>query len=165
MHETIWGADMNLDRLNRWMTLAANIGVLAGILFLSFELRQNTMASRLQAASNFQDSFSEIEFFIAQSPEFAALLIKGREGEELTNTGQFRLTVFYGNVLRTWQNTHLQYLSGALDKEIWRGSQARLTVVLNDDRGLLDHWQTNKSQFSPVFNDMISSIILAPEEN
>ncbi len=153
---------MNLDRLNRWMTLAANIGVIAGILFLSFELRQNTMASRLQAASDFQDSFSEIEFFISQSPEFAALLVKGRKGEELTETDQLRLTTFYGNVLRTWQNSHLQHLSGALDGDIWQGSQVRLTVVLKGDRGLLDHWQTNKSQFSPAFNNMISSIITEP---
>ncbi len=153
---------MNLDRLNRWMTLAANIAVLAGILFLSFELRQNTMASRLQAASDFQDSFSEIEFFIAQSPEFASLLVKGRKGEQLTVTGQLRLTTFYGNVLRTWQNSHLQYISGALDGDIWRGSQVRLTVVLKGDRGLLDHWRTNKSQFSPAFNNMISSVITEP---
>lgn len=149
---------MNLDRLNRWMTLAANIGVLAGILFLSFELRQNTMASQMKAASDFQDSFSEIEFFIAQSPEFAALLVKGRNGEEVSDTGQLRLTTFYGNVLRTWQNTHLQFLAGALDKDLWNGSQARLTVVINDDRGLFDHWQTNKSQFTPAFNDMVTSI-------
>jgi len=149
---------MNLDRLNRWMALAANIGVLAGILFLSFELRQNTMTSRLKAASDFQDSFSEIEFFIAQSPEFAELLVKGRNGEEVTGAAQLRLTVFYGNVLRTWQNTYLQFLSGALDKDIWQGSQTRLTQVLKEDRGLLDHWQTNKSQFSPVFNEMVTSI-------
>ncbi len=153
---------MNLDRLNRWMTLAANIGVLAGIMFLSFELRQNTMASRMEAASDFQDSFSKIEFFIAQSPEFAELLVKGREGEEVSVTGQLRLTVFYGNVLRTWQNSYLQFLSGALDKDLWRGSQTRLSVVLKGDRGLVDHWQTNKSQFSPAFNDMIASIIGDP---
>ena len=74
---------MDSDRLNRWMTLGANIGVLAGIIFLAFELQQNTVATQLEAASNFQDSFSEIELFIAGSPEFAELLRKGREGEEI----------------------------------------------------------------------------------
>ncbi len=71
---------MDSDRLNRWMTLGANIGVLAGIIFLAFELQQNTVATQLEAASNFQDSFSEIELFIAGSPEFAELLRKGRVG-------------------------------------------------------------------------------------
>lgn len=150
---------MTIDQLNRWMTLVANIAVFAGILFLAFELRQNTVASRLEAASNFQDNFSEMGFFIAQNPEFADLLIKGREGENVAVAAQLRLTVFYGNVLRTWQNAYVQYLSGALGEDIWEGSKARLAVVLKEDRGLVGHWQTSKSQFSPAFNKMITSVL------
>lgn len=149
---------MDIDRLNRWMILAANIGVLAGIVFLGFELRQNTVITRLEAANKFQNSFSEIEFFIAQNPEFAALLVKGREGEDLSGAAQFRLTVFYGNVLRTWQNVHLQFLSGTLDKDIWEGSRARFKQVLDEDRGLHVHWRGNKSHFSPAFNELVASI-------
>jgi len=33
---------MNLDKLNRWLTLAANLAVLAGVLLAAAELRQNT---------------------------------------------------------------------------------------------------------------------------
>ena len=33
---------MNLDNLNKWLTLVANLGVLAGIFFLAYEIRQNT---------------------------------------------------------------------------------------------------------------------------
>jgi hypothetical protein len=51
---------MNVDRLNRLLGLFANFGVLAGIIFLAFELNQNTVATRLEAASNFNASFSEI---------------------------------------------------------------------------------------------------------
>ncbi len=153
---------MNLDRLNKWMTLTANVGVLTGIFFLAFELRQNTAASRMEAATIFQDSFSEIEFFIAQSPEFADLLEAGRNGDAINGADKLRLTVFYGNVLRTWQNAHLQYLSGALHEDIWRGSRARLSVVLQQDRGLIDHWRANQSQFSPAFNKLIASLSTEP---
>ena len=150
--------DAKIERLNRWLTLAANIGVLAGILFLSFELRQNTVASRLQAASNFQDSFSEIEFFIARNPEFAELLDKGRRGVPVSDVDQLRLTVFYGTVLRTWQNTHLQYLSGALDKQIWQGSETRFAIILGEDLGLYEHWRSSQNQYSPDFNKLVSEI-------
>ena len=151
--------DTKLDRINRWMMLAANIGVLIGILFLVFELRQNTVASRVEAASNFQDTFSELEFFIVQNPEFAELLESGRNGRPVSNVENFRLTVFYGNVLRTWQNAHFQFESGTLNKEIWYGSRSRLSSVLSEDRGLVDHWQNNKSQFSPAFNNVVSTLI------
>ena len=36
---------MNLDSTNRRLTLVANIGVLAGIIFLAYELQLNTVAT------------------------------------------------------------------------------------------------------------------------
>ena len=149
---------MDSDRLNRWMTLGANIGVLAGILFLAFELQQNTVATQLEAASNFQNTFSEIELFIAGNPEFAELLRKGRDGEEITPSDQLRLSTFYGNVLFSWQFTQSQHLSGALNSEIWEGNRVKWTRIISNDRGLFNHWQMTKLEFSPVFNEMIESI-------
>ena len=131
---------MDSDRLNRWLTLAANVGVLAGILFLAYELQQNTLVTRFKAASNFQDSFSEIELFVAGSPEFAELLVKGREGGELSEAAEFRLSLFYSNVLRKWQFVHYQYSSSALDEGLWRGNRARLVQILGEDLGLLAYW-------------------------
>jgi hypothetical protein len=95
---------MNVDRLNRWLGLFANFGVLAGILFLAFELNQNTVATRLEAASNFNASFSEIEFFIVGNPEFSDLLTKGHSGGfgDVSASDQLRLVVFYTTVMRQW---------------------------------------------------------------
>lgn len=158
--------DGKLNQVNRWVTVAANVGVLLGIIFLIIELRQNTTATRLQASSNFQDSFSDIEFFITQSPEFAALLDRGRRGETIESAvDQLRLAVFYGNVLRTWQNSHMQYRSGALDEDIWQGSQTRLIQVLKADRGLRDYWQANKAHFSHAFNAMLGSLVADPVQS
>ncbi len=151
---------MNLDSTNRWLTLAANVGVLAGIIFLAYEIQQNTVASRLEAASNFQGSFAEIEMLIAGNPEFAELLRKGREGEEISSAEELRLFVFYSNVLRQWQFTHFQYLSEALDEDIWRGQRAFLAQVIGDDLGLFNHWQLHKRQYSAAFNEVVESIVV-----
>jgi len=35
-----------VDRLNQWLALAANVGVIAGIIFLVYEIRVNTDAVR-----------------------------------------------------------------------------------------------------------------------
>jgi len=35
---------MSLDGINKWLALAANLGVLAGIVFLGLEVRQNSEA-------------------------------------------------------------------------------------------------------------------------
>ena len=149
---------MNLDSTNRWLTLVANIGVLAGIIFLAYELQQNTVATQLEAASNFNASFSEIELFIAGNPEFAELLTRGREGEEITGVDQLRLTVFYNQVLRQWQFTHFQYLSDAVDEDNWQAQRAFMVEIISSDLGLLNHWRKFKHQYSSAFNNVLESI-------
>ena len=146
-----------MDSTNRLLALAANIGVLAGIIFLAYELRQNTVATQLEAASNFQGSFTEIEMLIAGNPEFAELLRKGAEGEDTTATEQFRLSSFYTNVLRQWQFIHFQYLTDAINEETWRGERAYLAEVMSIDSGLFIHWQSNMQRYTQLFNEMIES--------
>ncbi len=43
---------MNTEALNRWLTLTANVGVIAGIVFLAVEIRQNTDMMRAQTRSS-----------------------------------------------------------------------------------------------------------------
>ena len=153
---------MNLDSTNRWLTLVANLGVMAGIIFLAVELQQNTVATQLSAAARFHDSISEIELFIAGSPEFAELLDKGRTGADVSRPEQLRLMVFYGTALRQWQINHLQYLSGVLDEDVWLGNRDYMAQILAEDIGLLNRWQTGRNHFSPKFNDLIESITAEP---
>ena len=149
---------MNLDSMNRWLALVANIGVLAGIIFLAYELQQNTVATQLEAASNFNSSFGDIELFIAGNPEFAELLVRGREGEEITGADQIRLLVFYNQVLRQWQFTHFQYVSGAMDDDNWQAQRAFMGEIVSGDLGLLNHWRKFRHQYNTAFNSVLESI-------
>lgn len=150
---------MELRALNDWLTLAANLGVMAGIIFLAYELQQNTVATQLEAATNFQSSYSDIEISIYGDPEFAELLVKGRVGDSLSEAEQLRLWVFYNNVLRQWQFNHYQYLAGALNEDIWRGNRAFMGQVLNEDVGLREHWRASRGSYSPAFNEMLTFLL------
>jgi hypothetical protein len=149
---------MVADRLNKWLTLGANLGVFTGLIFLAYELQQNTVATQLEAASNFQNSFSEIELLIAGDPEFTELLIKGRDGGDVSTAGQYRLSVFYTNVLRQWQFVHFQYLTDALDEDIWHGNHAYFSQVISEDLGLFEHWKSSKQHYSQRFNNLVQSM-------
>jgi hypothetical protein len=39
---------MNLDRMNQWLSLTANAGVIAGFILLAVQMKQNTDALQLQ---------------------------------------------------------------------------------------------------------------------
>ena len=47
---------MDEDKVNKWLTLGANIGVLIGIIFLAVEIRQNTEMTRAQITQSRADA-------------------------------------------------------------------------------------------------------------
>jgi hypothetical protein len=150
---------VNLDKANKWLSVIANLGVVVGIVFLAYELRQNTLSTDLEVASNFQSSFTEIEMLIAGDSEFSEILVKGRSGLELTDQERLRLAVFYTNVLRHWQNVHYQYFTNALDEHMWLGQREYFTLVLSEDLGLREHWKATQSHYSPRFNVLMKGIV------
>ena len=100
---------------------------------------------------------------IAGDPEFSDILIKGREGAHMTPNERFRLSIFYENVLRQWQVVHFQYLSAALDEDIWIGQRNYFALVFSQDRGIREHWRANQGHFSPSFNTMVKGILSRAE--
>jgi hypothetical protein len=151
-------AFVNLDSTNRWLTLATNFGVIAGIAFLAFELRQNTIATEVESASYFQSAFTEVEILIAENPEFAELLRKGRDGEKISGADQVRLQAFYRTVIRNWNINLFQYRSGVLNEGLWQGTRALITETFREDSGLYEHWRMHKNQVSPDFNELIEEL-------
>lgn len=62
---------MDTDRLNRWLTLVANIGVLIGILLLVYELNQNSELMRAQISSDRSSHAIELNMIAAESIELS----------------------------------------------------------------------------------------------
>ena len=74
---------MNLDNLNKWLTLIANIGVMAGIIFLAVELNQNAVGQRVSAKQEMTRQFSDYVDMLILNPELQAINVKGFTGDEM----------------------------------------------------------------------------------
>lgn len=44
---------MNTDKLNNWLTLWANVGVIAGLIFVALEIRTNTESNIIAVQSSY----------------------------------------------------------------------------------------------------------------
>jgi len=64
---------MDSDRLNRWLTLGANLGVLVGIILLVVELRQNTTMMEAQIWNDRTAHGIEMFMGIAESNELSEI--------------------------------------------------------------------------------------------
>ena len=76
---------MNLDRLNSWLSLTANVGVLLGIFLVAYELRQNSVEVRAQTRSTLAEGTVEHLWRQLEHKDVQRALRKVRIGEDLTD--------------------------------------------------------------------------------
>lgn len=82
----------------------ANVGVVAGIVFLAFELSQNNDFLELEANTTQVESTLAAWDQVASDPSLVALMIKDRSEEALTDGEEMRLSAFWMGYLvrREW---------------------------------------------------------------
>ena len=108
---------MDWDRLNQWLTLLANLGVLIGLIVLIVEVRHAISLSEREAFRNRGTEIQEAMQNLAMTPELAEIMAEVQEGrvEGLTSADKLRLNAWYGAVLRRMQNQFNDYRHGYLD--------------------------------------------------
>lgn len=144
----------------KWFGQVAAVGgVVLSLLFVGYEVRQNTIVARIEASNNLEENFYAMRVSIWGDPDFARILNVGIEGDtaDLTDVESLRLRVFFDQVLRGWQNAHYQYRVGTLDNEIWLAQERELAAILARNRGLAQHWKLVQTHYSEPFNTLIQS--------
>ena len=150
---------MDSDRLNRWMTLFANLGVLAGVFLLLIELRQNTESAELQAAQSYVALSHELDFRIVDDPSLVALFLT--PPDERTPEESYRMDRWYFGSLRTWENGFYLHSRGVLDDDLWSGQEAFMADLLKNSDELRDYYRRNRKHFSESFVAFLDKLIAA----
>jgi len=153
---------MDSDRLNRWMTLAANLGVLAGIFLLLVELQQNTESAKLQAAQSYVALSHELDFRLVGDPTLIAPFYTSPE--ERTPEESRRLDRWYFGSLRTWENGYYLHSKGVLDDDLWSGQKEFMGDLLRRDDELRNYYQMNRKYFSESFTAYLDLLTEADTE-
>ena len=105
---------MKKINLSQTVGILANIGVIAGIVFLGIELQQNNELLQAQARFNLnQNSIGFAETWYEQ-PHIAAILAKSNRDEELSDEEEIQLFALGLRVLNSWQWRFREFQEGAL---------------------------------------------------
>ena len=153
---------MDSDQLNRWITLAANLGVLVGVFLLIVELRQNTESTELQAAQSYVALSHELDFRIVDDPSLIALFLT--PPDRRTPEESYRLDRWHFGSLRTWENGFFLHNRGVLDHDLWSGQEAFMADLLKRSDELRKYYQTNRNHFSESFVEFLDGLLEAESE-
>lgn len=148
---------MKAKRVNQWLTLAANFGVLIGIILLLVELNQNSTMMRAQTRYEISQGIVDLLSLSADNAQLASILRRGDSGEELTpdELRQFQHRSFA--LFRYLENLHYQYRNGLFDEAEFSTQKLAWIGYLNSSAAAVRAWCVLRPTVSPEFRSEIDS--------
>ena len=139
--------------LGQTVSILANIGVIAGIIFLALELRQNTDAVR---ANTYQELNAVVQAFNSMfiaNPEVSEFFVKTADIDyDLQPEEAMRLRAFISSFYRHADNAYFQYKLGTLTEEQMRS--LLVPIILNIQR---------RPRLRQEWEDGVDRLLLTPE--
>ena len=151
---------MSMDNLNKWLTLVANIGVLAGIVFLGIELQQNTNMMQAQTRDSVNQNTNQAYNLLAGDLELADIIVRGNAGNLVfeLNAEWLAYSSFMSMGLRNWENEYYQYEQGLFeDSEFLPRKQAWGRYLLAP--GPRQVWASVREDYSNNFRNVIDQLV------
>lgn len=99
---------MRLPSFNEWLSIVANLAVVAGIAFLALELRQTNDLMESERRYNRLQVFLDGTSSYIENPSLAEAILKSRRGQELTENEEFVLDQQLRNIFAIWQWTWIE---------------------------------------------------------
>jgi hypothetical protein len=141
----------NLD-LGQSVEILANIGVIAGIIFLGLELQQNNELLDSQARQSRANGARELGSAIFNAETgLGELVVKARSDVALTQTEALRLETFLRSVLLDWEFWYLDFADGTINEQELRfGDWGR---QFNDvySPEIAEIWEEARASSDPAF--------------
>lgn len=151
---------MNFDPINRWLSLAANIGVVIGIVFLAIEVRQNSdyMALQLEFGQPTQKIFETNRDM--QDSAKAKVFAKAVESPaELTFDEALVAASLVLNMLNEWEDRYLIHKAGLTGEIDWqRHIRENIDWTLGSQFAI-ETYKSNRNAFEDEFVEYVDGLL------
>lgn len=146
--------------LGQTVSILANVGVIAGIVFLALELRQNNELIRTDARNAQNVRIQDFVEQVYTVPGLAEIVLKSRKGEPLTEIEEIKLRGRQGRQLRGFLAQWLEYTEGAgaePNLDVWRAFFYEGGYYTPP---LIGGWEDIKSSLAPEFVQHVEENVL-----
>jgi hypothetical protein len=144
--------------------ILANVGVIAGILFVAVEIRQNNQLLTAESIGTVFENRIDRQDRVMENHAYTAVMAKNSRGEMLSDEEEMIVTASHDRAFIAWQREYLLYQLGVLPEAYLRASFGSMKSVFPDREGTLpvyDRWQEWKSAADPMYREFVELCILA----
>jgi hypothetical protein len=150
---------VNWEALGAIANLLAAVGVIATLIYLSIQIRQNTKAVRSSSIQNLVQSFSTTAQAAVENEHIIPLLLKGNAGADaLTETERAQLHFWFIMTFRRFEGVYFQRDLGIVDADVIDGFERSHLAVLAS-KGAQDWWATSKGIFNSGFVRYVEQLL------
>jgi len=136
--------------LGQTIGILANLGVVAGIIFLAVEIRQNNALMQSEASIAYADMRRGSYRDLAEDTELLRTLLKATNGEELSQLEALSLDYYSRSLFVTWEWELGQYQEGILDV-LNQSPDSRWRPSFNSNPFMRESWLKHKGTLSAEF--------------
>ena len=147
--------------LGQTTQILANIGVIAGIIFLGMELRTNNELLDSQSRQARANGARQLNAAIYNAETgLADVVIKAKSGGELTAEEAIRLDRYLSTLILDWEFWYRDYADGVLTEEELRfGGWSRLYYEVLPPR-VAEIWEMMRAHSDPTFVDFMEANVV-----
>ncbi|MEP3051921.1 MAG: hypothetical protein ABJP48_04170 [Erythrobacter sp.] len=128
--------------------IAAALGIMASLVFVGVQIRQNTRATKTAAAEAAHRAL--VEWQLSTTPERAAIAVKANaDFDSLTKEERFLMGTAGTALLLDMQEAHAKWLEGSLVESRWRAWDQYASFSVSP--AILRLWGQRRSMFSDAF--------------
>jgi len=147
---------VNKINLGQTIAILANLGVIAGIVFLALELQQNNSELASQSRMNFYQMRSDLDNqFIENVGGVGDLLSKARQGEPLSGYDTARLNARNRLILDTLEFMYQE------EPRTLENSSGWMRRMLETSPNMPQAWEQNRERYGSDFVQLIDPMIVS----
>ena len=153
------GQAMEIETLYFLTQIVAAIAMIASLIFVGFQLRQNTEQVRIASVQTYYDIMRDHLDPAVNNPEFMEIFLKGFvDLDKLTVIERSRLYAYYSQTTKGYQVLHFQHGKKVLENELWESAQNHLADMLVSE-AYLEFWKTRKHHYNIKFQEFVDDLI------
>ena len=150
---------MTLEEVNTAAQTIGVLGVLASLLFVGIQIRQNTRALKASSHHAVTDSFNAINTLLMSDQNAARVFRLGMAGlENLDEDERLSFSYMALGYMRIFETLHYQYGTGALEPKLFEAELGTLKWAFTNP-GLRAWWALNPISLSAEFRAFIDGLI------
>ena len=134
------------------------VAIVASLILVAYELRQNTVMMRAQVTQTRAELAVAEQVATYNSDYMPSILVKIENDEDLTDEEVVRYRTYVRGFLRNQDNAYWQYNQGLLGENTPDSIRAAVTAVIVKPRIGREIWETQKHTYTPEFVRFVESV-------